>query len=168
MNGERKAREKQVSAANKAKEAKLAELKDAKVASVEDAVALSEAWGAMGSPNRKLDAQFNALLEDKLSGLGLDKSELERTLFEAKVRALVEADDQQGLLAQRSWIGETDKAKKELHQLENNIAFFGNAKGNPLLEAAQKNIDAQKARVEELVALQQAFQFSIEIKYHGL
>ena len=158
MNGERKAREKQVSAANKAKEAKLAELKDAKVASVEDAVALSEAWGAMGSPNRKLDAQFNALLEDKLSGLGLDKSELERTLFEAKVRALVEADDQQGLLAQRSWIREeTDKAKKELHQLENNIAFFGNAKGNPLLEAAQKNIDVQKARVEELVALRKLF-----------
>ena len=158
MNGERKAREKQVSAANKAKEAKLAELKDASVASVEDAVALSEAWGAMGSPNRKLDAQFNALLEDKLSGLGLDKSELERTLFEAKVRALVEADDQQGLLAQRSWIREeTDKAKKELHQLENNIAFFGNAKGNPLLEAAQKNIDVQKARVEELVALRKLF-----------
>lgn len=158
MNGERKAREKQVSAANKAKEAKLAELKDASVASVEDAVALSEAWGAMGSPNRKLDAQFNALLEDKLSGLGLDKSELERTLFEAKVRALVEADDQQGLLAQRSWIREeTEKAKKELHQLENNIAFFGNAKGNPLLEAAQKNIDVQKARVEELVALRKLF-----------
>jgi hypothetical protein len=112
----------------------------------------------MGSPNRKLDAQFNALLEDKLSGLGLDKSELERTLFEAKVRALVEADDQQGLLAQRSWIREeTDKAKKELHQLENNIAFFGNAKGNPLLEAAQKNIDVQKARVEELVALRKLF-----------
>jgi hypothetical protein len=125
---------------------------------VEDAVALSEAWGAMGSPNRKLDAQFNALLEDKFSGLGLDKSELERTLFEAKVRALVEADDQQGLLAQRSWIREeTDKAKKELHQLENNIAFFGNAKGNPLLEAAQKNIDVQKARVEELVALRKLF-----------
>ena len=158
MNGERKAREKQASAANKAKEAKLAELKDAKVASVEDAVALSEAWGTMGSPNRKLDAQFNALLEDKLGGLGLDKSELERTLFEAKVRALVEADDQQGLLAQRSWIREeTDKVKKELHQLENNIAFFGNAKGNPLLEAAQKNIDVQKARVEELVALRKLF-----------
>lgn len=133
-------------------------LMDASVASVEDAVALSEAWGAMGSPNRKLDAQFNALLEGKLSGLGLDKSELERTLFEAKVRALVEADDQQGLLAQRSWIrDETDKAKKELHQLENNIAFFGNAKGNPLLEAAQKNIDVQKARVEELVALRKLF-----------
>ena len=136
----------------------MAELKEAKVTSVEDAVALSEAWGAMGSPNRKLDAQFNALLENKLSGLGLDKSELERTLFEAKVRALVEADDQQGLLAQRSWIREeTDKTKKELHQLENNIAFFGNAKGNPLLEAAQKNIDVQKARVEELVALRKLF-----------
>lgn len=158
MNGERKAREKKVSAANKAKEAKLAALKDAKVSSIDDAVALSEEWGAMGAPNRKLDAQFDALLEDKLSGLGLEKSVLERTLFEAKVKALVEADDQQGLLAQRSWIREeTDKTKKELHQLENNIAFFGNAKGNPLLEAAQQNIEKQKARVEELTVLRKLF-----------
>lgn len=158
MNGERKAREKKISAANKAKEAKLAEIKDANVASIEDAVSLSEEWGAMGAPNRKLDAQFDALLEDKLSGLGLEKSVLERTLFEAKVKALVEADDQQGLLAQRSWIREeTDKAKKELHQLENNIAFFGNAKGNPLLEAAQHNIENQKARVEELTVLRKLF-----------
>ncbi len=158
MNGERKAREKKVSAANKAKEAKLAEIKDVNVASIEDAVSLSEEWGAMGAPNRKLDAQFDALLEDKLSGLGLEKSVLERTLFEAKIRALVEADDQQGLLAQRSWIREeTDKAKKELHQLENNIAFFGNAKGNPLLEAAQQNIENQKARVEELTVLRKLF-----------
>ena len=158
MNGERKAREKKVSAANKAKEAKLAEIKDANVASIEDAVSLSEEWGAMGAPNRKLDAQFDALLENKLSGLGLEKSVLERTLFEAKIRALVEADDQQGLLAQRSWIREeTDKAKKELHQLENNIAFFGNAKGNPLLEAAQQNIENQKARVEELTVLRKLF-----------
>ena len=158
MNGERKAREKKVSAANKAKEAKLAELKNAKVASIEDAVALSEEWGAMGAPNRKLDTQFDALLEDKLSGLGLEKSVLERTLFEAKVKALVEADDQQGLLAQRAWIREeTDKVKKELHQLENNIAFFGNAKGNPLLDAAQQNIENQKARVEELTVLRKLF-----------
>ncbi len=158
MNGQRKAREKEVSAANKAKESKLAELKDTKVESVEDAIELIEAWGAIGRPNRKLDALFNTLLEDKLRGLGLDKSILERTLFEAKVRALVEADDQQGLLAQRSWIREeTDRAKKILHQLENNIAFFGNAKGNPLLEAAQKNIDVQKTRVEELVALRKLF-----------
>ena len=158
MNGQRKAREKEVSAANKAKEAKLAELKETTVASIEEAVALSEAWGSLGGSNRKLDAQFDALLEEKLSGLGLDKAQLERTLFEAKVKALVEADDQQGLIAQRSWIREqTDKVKKELHQLENNIAFFGNAKGNPLLDAAQKNIDVQKARVEELVALRKLF-----------
>lgn len=158
MNGERKAREKKVSAANKAKEAKLAELKDVNVSSIEDAVTLSEEWGAMGSPNRKLDAQFDTLLEEKLSGLGLEKSVLERTLFEAKVKALVEADDQQGLLTQRSWIREeSDRAKKELHQLENNIAFFGNAKGNPLLEAAQNNIEKQKARVEELTTLRKLF-----------
>ena len=158
MNGQRKAREKEVSAANKAKEAKLAELKDTTVASIEEAVALSEVWGSLGGSNRKLDAQFDSLLEEKLSGLGLEKAQLERTLFEAKVKALVEADDQQGLIAQRSWIREqTDKVKKELHQLENNIAFFGNAKGNPLLDAAQKNIDVQKARVEELVTLRKLF-----------
>lgn len=158
LNGERKAREKQVSVANKAKEDKLAEFKNTEVHSIEDAVALSETWGALGSSNRKLDAQFNALLEVKLSALGLEKSVLERTLFQAKVKALVEADDQQGLLAQRSWIREeTDRAKKELHQLENNIAFFGNAKGNPLLDAALNNIEKHKARVKELTALRKLF-----------
>ena len=50
-----------------------------------------------------------------------------------------------------------DKAKKELHQLENNIAFFSGAKGNPLLDAALGKIEAHKARVEELTALRKLF-----------
>ena len=158
MNGSRKAREKEINAGNKAKEEKLVALKKVKIKSIEESIAISEEWSALGISNRKLDAQFDALLEEKLSGLGIEKSVLERTLFEAKVKALVEADDQQGLLQQRSWIrDEADKAKKELHQLENNISFFGNAKGNPLLEAAQKNISIQKDRVEDLVKLRKLF-----------
>jgi hypothetical protein len=93
-----------------------------------------------------------------VSALGLEPSVLERTMFEAKVKALVEADDQDGLHRQSSWIREEmDKAKKELHQLENNIAFFSGAKGNPLLDAALGKIEAHKARVEELTVLRKLF-----------
>lgn len=158
MNGERKAKEQKFSAAIKAKEAKLSEWKDAEVASVEDAIALSEQWASLGGGNKKVDDAFNNLLESKLSGLGLSKEDLERTLFEARVKALVEADDQGGLLRERGWLrDELDKAKKELNQLETNLAFFSNSKGNPLLEAAKANIAATQARVDHLVSMRKLF-----------
>lgn len=158
MNGERKAKEQKYSAAIKAKEAKLAEWKDAEVASVEDAIALSEQWASLRGGNKKVDDAFNSLLESKLSNLGLSKEDLERTLFEARVKALVEADDQGGLLRERGWLrDELDKAKKELNQLETNLAFFSNSKGNPLLEAAKESIAATQARVDHVVSMRKLF-----------
>ena len=71
MNGSRKAREKEINAGNKAKEEKLVALKKVKIKSIEESIALSEEWSALGISNRKLDAQFDALLEEKLSGLGI-------------------------------------------------------------------------------------------------
>ena len=158
MNGERKAKEQKFSAALKAKEAKLEEIKSLEITSVEAAIALSEEWSALGGGNKKIEDAFNALLEQKLSGLGLSKNDLERTLFEARVKALVEADDQNGLRHERGWLrDQMDSAKKELNQLENNIAFFSSSKGNPLLDAAKANIEAIKARVDHLTAMRKLF-----------
>jgi len=158
MNGERKAKEQKFSAALKAKEAKLAEVQDLEITSVEAAIALSEEWSALGGGNKKIEDAFNALLEKKLTGLGLSKNNLERTLFEARVKALVEADDQNGLRHERGWLrDQMDSAKKELNQLENNIAFFSSSKGNPLLDAAKANIAAVQARVEHLTSLRKLF-----------
>ena len=158
MNGERKAKEQKFSAALKAKEAKLAEVQDLEITSVEAAIALSEEWSALGGGNKKIEDAFNALLEKKLTGLGLSKNDLERTLFEARVKALVEADDQNGLRHERGWLrDQMDSAKKELNQLENNIAYFSSSKGNPLLDAAKANIAAVQARVEHLTSLRKLF-----------
>ena len=158
MNGERKAKEQKFSAALKAKEAKLAEVQDLEITSVEAAIALSEEWSALGGGNKKIEDAFNALLEKKLTGLGLSKNDLERTLFEARVKGLVEADDQNGLRHERGWLrDQMDSAKKELNQLENNIAFFSSSKGNPLLDAAKANIAAVQARVEHLTSLRKLF-----------
>ena len=158
MNGERKAKEQKFSAALKAKEAKLEEIKSLEITTVEAAIALSEEWSALGGGNKKIEDAFNALLEQKLSGLGLSKNDLERTLFEARVKALVEADDQNGLRHERGWLrDQMDSAKKELNQLENNIAFFSSSKGNPLLDAAKANIEAIKSRVDHLTAMRKLF-----------
>jgi len=158
MNGQRKAKEEKFSAALKAKEAKLQELKSMEIPSVEAATAISEEWSSMGGGNKKTEDAFNKLLEEKLSGLGLSKNDLERTLFEARIKALVEADDQNGLRHERGWLrDQMDQAKKELNQLETNIAFFSSSKGNPLLDAAKANIDAVKARVEHLTSLRKLF-----------
>ena len=158
MNGQKKAQEQEVKASLKAKESKLEEVKSVSISSIDEAIALSEEWSSLGGSNRKLDGQFDNILAEKLGSLGLSKSDLEKTLFEAKVRSLVEADDQRGLMQQRNWIREQmDGAKKELHQLENNIAFFSSSKGNPLLKAAEANIEAQKTRVAELTTLRKLF-----------
>ena len=136
-------------------------MKAAKIGSIEEAIILSEQFSALGvltGRNKKIDEDFDSALSKKVSALGVEPSVLERTMFEAKVKALVEADDQDGLHRQRGWIREeTDKTKKELHQLENNIAFFSGAKGNPLLDAALGKIEVHKARVEELTSLRKLF-----------
>ncbi|MDC0615127.1 DUF349 domain-containing protein [Schleiferiaceae bacterium] len=161
LKGERKAKAAQDNAVVDAKQKALADLKKAEIGTIEEAIAASEQFSALGAltgRNKKIDEDFEALLSEKVSALGLEPSVLERTMFEAKVKALVEADDQDGLHRQRSWIREEmDKAKKELHQLENNIAFFSGAKGNPLLDAALGKIEAHKARVEELTVLRKLF-----------
>jgi hypothetical protein len=128
------------------------------ITSVEAAIALSEEWSALGGGNKKIEDAFNTLLEKKLTGLGLSKNDLERTLFEARVKGLVEADDQNGLRHERGWLrDQMDSAKKELNQLENNIAFFSSSKGNPLLDAAKANIAAVQTRVEHLTSLRKLF-----------
>ena len=161
LKGERKAKAAQDNAVVDAKQKALEDLEKAEIGTIEEAVAASEqfsAFGVLTGRNKKIDEDFEALLSEKVSALGLEPSVLERTMFEAKVKALVEADDQDGLHRQRSWIREEmDKAKKELHQLENNIAFFSGAKGNPLLDAALGKIEAHKARVEELTVLRKLF-----------
>ena len=161
LKGERKAKVAQDNAVVESKQKAIEDLKKAKIGTIEEAIEASEQFSAIGvltGRNRKIDQDFDTLLSEKVSALGLEPSILERTMFEAKVKALVEADDQDGLHRQRSWIREEmDKAKKELHQLENNIAFFSGAKGNPLLDAALGKIEAHKARVEELTALRKLF-----------
>ncbi len=161
LKGERKAKAAQDSAVIEAKQKALANLKKTKIGTIKEAIAASEQFSAIGvltGRNKKTDEDFDTLLSEKVSALGLEPSVLERTMFEAKVKALVEADDQDGLHRQRSWIREEmDKAKKELHQLENNIAFFSGAKGNPLLDAALGKIEAHKVRVEELTSLRKLF-----------
>ena len=161
LKGERKAKVAQDNAVVESKQKAIEDLKKAKIGTIEEAIEASEQFSAIGvltGRNRKIDQDFDTLLSEKVSALGLEPSVLERTMFEAKVKALVEADDQDGLHRQRSWIREEmDKAKKELHQLENNIAFFSGAKGNPLLDAALGKIEAHKARVEELTALRKLF-----------
>ena len=159
MHGERKAKEKQSTAAQKAKEDFLAGMKKAKVASLDDAISLSEQWGVLGQGGkREHDQNFDALLAEKVAPLGLSAQEVEAALMQAKVKAMVEADDQDGLFRQRATIREgLDSAKKELHQLENNIAFFSASKGNPLLEAASAKIEEQKALVEHYTAMRKLF-----------
>jgi len=159
MHGQRKAQEKQSTAVQKAKEDFVAKVKKAKVSSLEDAIALSEQWGALGSGGKKgMDQSFDEALNEKLEPLGLGAEAVEAALFETKVKAMVEADDQDGLYRQRNWIREqADAAKKELHQLENNIAFFSASKGNPLLDAALEKIEAQKQKVAHYTALRKLF-----------
>ncbi|MDG1656501.1 MAG: DUF349 domain-containing protein [Schleiferiaceae bacterium] len=161
LKGERKAKTAQDNAVVESKQKALAELKNTKIGSVEEVISASEAYSAIGvltGRNKKLEDDFDKILSEKVRDLGLEPSVLERTMFEAKVKALVESDDQDGLHRQRAWIREEmDKAKKELHQLENNIAFFSGAKGNPLLDAALAKIEAHKTRVDELTVLRKLF-----------
>ena len=160
LKGERKAQEAAANAVVKAKNDLLGKLKKAKITSLDEAIEWTTQWGASGDAGKKngaLNNAFDEALADKAKGLGMDEMGLKSALFEAKVKALVEADDQHGLRREREWLRKNqDTAEKELHQLENNIAFFSGS-NNPLLEAANARIAEQKAAVEQWQALRKSF-----------
>ncbi|WP_223154789.1 DUF349 domain-containing protein [Aestuariibaculum sediminum] len=110
-------------------------------------------WKELGRvPNDKryIEGKFNKAVDELLSGLEMDKNEVEMIKFENKLDHMNTADDNRDLDNERSFIRKKiDEVKSQINQLENNLQFFTNVDDdNPLVKEVHNNIKTHKESLE--------------------
>ncbi len=114
-----------------------------------------EEWRSLGNVPfnlRHIESKFSKVLDTLFSKLSIDHKEKEMIKFENKMEGLIAQNDVRKLDEEHLLIRKKiDESVKEIHQLENNISFFSNAKSdNPLLKGVLKNISDHKEILEVL------------------
>ena len=151
------ASQEQVDAYNKKNEL-LNSLKDLKLPSdKEEGVGLIKSqikeWHAIGRvPNDKryIDGKFQKTIDTLLTGLKIEKTEVEMIKYENKLDTLNTSDDSRNLDNERIFIRKKiDEVKGQINQLENNLQFFTNVNDdNPLVKEVHKNIKDHKSALD--------------------
>lgn len=107
-------------------------------------------WKDLGRvPNDKrfIEDKFQKTIDDLLSSLKMDKTEIEMIKYENKLDSLTSSDgDTRNLDNERLFIRKKmDEVKAQINQLENNLQFFTNVdEDNPLVKDVHNNIKGHK------------------------
>jgi len=147
----------------KAKEEMLKEMAATKLEGDKDAMrdaikAIIDRWGSLGHVPKndidRLEAAYKKALDGLYSQMGIDRSQAQNLRMKDRLERMA-SDKDGGRQVEREMRQMQDRLKEkesELFRLENNISFFKSSskKANPLLEAAQQNIDKLKVEVDEL------------------
>ncbi|KOS06295.1 chromosome segregation protein [Flavobacterium akiainvivens] len=108
-----------------------------------------ETWKTFGrvpQARRHIEGKFNKVLDALFEKLSLSKKETDMVRFSNRLEQLSGDDNSRGLQNEQLFImRKIDEIQAEIFQLENNIQFFTNAKGdNPLVKEVKKNIERHK------------------------
>jgi chromosome segregation ATPase len=102
----------------------------------------------------RIDAAFKKALDALYSRMGLAKEQVRNIRVKDRLERLATDKDgsRQVEREMRQLQQKLKEKESELFKMENNISFFSSSKKgtNPLLDAAQKNIENLKVEVEEL------------------
>ncbi len=109
-------------------------------------------WKSIGRVpfnKRNIERKFNKALDGLFGKLNLGKQEAEMIRFENKLSSLASQEDTRKLQNEEFFISKKiNEVQQEIRQLENNLGFFQNVKGdNPLVKDVHKNIDRQKEQL---------------------
>ena len=110
---------------------------------------LMNSWNEFGSTPRgskAVDVKFNKFIDNVLSKLSLDKSEIVLLKFKNIINGYLANNDTRKLDSELRFIRKKiDESVREIQQLENNLSFFSNATDdNPMVKSVHKNIDTYK------------------------
>jgi hypothetical protein len=110
---------------------------------------LMNSWNEFGSTPRgskAVDVKFNKFIDNVLSKLSLDKSEIVLLKFKNIINGYLANNDTRKLDSELTFIRKKiDESVREIQQLENNLSFFSNASDdNPMVKSVHKNIDTYK------------------------
>jgi len=107
-------------------------------------------FGRVPQARRHIEGKFNKILDALFDKLSLSKKETDMVKFSNRLEQLSEGEDNRGLQNEQLFImRKIDEIQAEIFQLENNIQFFSNAKGNnPFVNEVKKNIDRHKEELK--------------------
>ncbi|MCF7561653.1 DUF349 domain-containing protein [Sabulilitoribacter multivorans] len=125
------------------------DLKGSKEKNIETIKGYISQWQEIGKvPNDKryIEGKFQKTIDSLLTGLDMDKSEVEMIKFENKLDTLNNSDNNRDLDNERSFISKKiSEVKGQINQLENNLQFFTNVDDdNPVVKEVKNNIKAHK------------------------
>ena len=118
---------------------------------------LMNSWNEFGSTPRgskAVDVKFNKFIDNVLSKLSLDKSEIVLLKFKNIINGYLANNDTRKLDSELIFIRKKiDESVREIQQLENNLSFFSNATDdNHMVKSVHKNIDTYKKGLKILKA----------------
>ncbi|MBF0695263.1 MAG: DUF349 domain-containing protein [Flavobacterium sp.] len=114
-----------------------------------------ENWKGLGrvpSARRHIEGKFNKILDALFEKLSLSKKDADMMRFSNRLESLAEGNDTRKLENEKIFLmRKIDEVQSEILQLENNIQFFANAKGNnPMVNEVRKNIENHKEELNTL------------------
>lgn len=112
-----------------------------------------ENWKGLGrvpQARRHIEGKFNKILDALFDKLSLSKKETDMVKFSNRMEQFAEADDRRGIENEKIFImRKIDEIQAEIFQLENNIQFFSNSKGdNPFIKEVNKNIERNREELK--------------------
>ncbi|MFV0565253.1 MAG: DUF349 domain-containing protein [Flavobacteriaceae bacterium] len=128
------------------KNIKLSGNKEADTETVKNYIKQWHDIGKVPHNKRYIEGKFNKAVEDALTSLKIDKSEVEMIKFENKLETISDSENTKDLDNERLFIRKKiDEVKGQINQLENNLQFFTNVNDdNPLVKEVRNNIKAHK------------------------
>ncbi|SFZ92100.1 protein of unknown function [Flaviramulus basaltis] len=131
---------------NTLKDLTLKGTKEENINTVKDYISQWQALGRVPNDKRYIEGKFQKTIDDLLTGLKMDKNEVEMIKYENKLDSINTDDDNRNLDNERSFIRKKiDEVKSQINQLENNMQFFTNVEDdNPVVKEVKNNIKAHK------------------------
>lgn len=113
-------------------------------------IAVWKEFGKVPQNRRHIEGKFNKILDALFEKLSLSKKDSEMMKFSNRLDQLSEGNDQRAIVNEQIFMRrKIDELKHEINQLENNIGFFNNSKGNnPFVKEVQKNIEKYKEELQ--------------------
>lgn len=107
-------------------------------------------FGRVPQARRHIEGKFNKILDALFEKLSLSKKETDMMKFSNRLEQMAEGDNSRALENEQVFImRKIDEIQSDIFQLENNIQFFSNAKGdNPLVKEVRKNIERHKEELK--------------------
>ncbi|OYQ38239.1 chromosome segregation protein [Flavobacterium cyanobacteriorum] len=107
-------------------------------------------FGRVPQSRRHIEGKFNKILDALFDKLSLSKKDADMARFNSRLEQMAEGDNARRIENEKIFImRKIDEIQGEIFQLENNIQFFSNAKGdNPLVKEVKKNIERHKQELQ--------------------